>query len=220
MYTYLVLAKLSTLAQATLVYHPQSARTMVGWRQSVEAYLGDQEDEAAAASAGAPASGSYLFAMLVQLWSWGFLSPQLVQKVAHAVLKDIHALEVNGDRIKSDIEKLASIGNYGQYEGNCHRDLKDRLGHTKLTLFMCTMPLKLLAGTIGATAYMFEQGMLLPHLLISAMAKYYPKSYAKLICPGADRVQKFWKNMKGNPQLEGTPSAAFVVHVLRTRVLF
>jgi hypothetical protein len=40
------------------------------------------------------------------------------------------------------------------------------------------------------------------------MGQWYKKSYEKLICPGADRIQKFWKNMKGNPQLEGyTPSA-------------
>jgi len=182
---------------------------MVGWRQSVNAFLEEQAADAAASS-DAPASGSYLFAILVHLWSWGFLSPQTIQKVAHAVLKDINALETNGAKIKSDIDKLASIGNYGMYPGNCHQQLKDRLGHTKLTLFRCTMPLKLLGGTLGATAYMYEQGMLLPHLLISAMGQWYKKSYDKLICPGADRVQKFWKSMKGNPQLEGTSHQQFV----------
>lgn len=181
---------------------------MVGWRQSANAYIEEQAADAAAASADAPSSGSYLFAILVRLWSWGFMSPQTVQKVAHAVLKDIQALETNGVRIKSDIEKLASIGNYGKYVRNCNRDLKDKLGPTKLTLMQCTMPLKIMNGTLGATAYIYEQGMMLPHLLISAMGQWYKKSYEKLICPGADRIQKFWKNMKGNPQLEGyTPSA-------------
>ena len=177
---------------------------MPGWKQKAKEYQDELEESAAAASADAPACGSYLFAILVHFWSWGFMSPQTLQKVAHAVLKDINALEVNGDRIKQDIEKLASICNYGEYKGNCNRDLEDRLGDTHLDLWKCTMPLKLLNGTIGATAYMTEQCMLLPHLLIIAMGQWYTKSYARLISPGADRVTKFWKSMKGNPQLEGT----------------
>ena len=205
-YTYLV-AQMSALAQTTLTHHHQYVHTMPGQSQRVKSYLEEQAETAAAASADAPSCGSYLFAILVRLWSWGFLSPQTVQKVAHAVLKDLNAIEVNGVRIKSDIDKLASIGNYGKYEGNCNRDLKERLGTTPLTLHNCTMPLKLLGGTLGATAYVFEQGMLLPHLLIAAMGQFYKKSFEKLICPGADRIQQFWKNMKGNPQLEGNTSS-------------
>ena len=100
----------------------------------------------------APVRGSYLFKLLVGLWSWGLMSPQLLQKICNAVLKDIELIAQGGDvgdTVRSQIHGLAQIGCRGTYGGSCNQDLKRFLGAPQVDLWRCQMPMKLLGGTIG-----------------------------------------------------------------------
>ena len=183
---------------------------MPGARQRVQA-----AEEAAADAAhssdqdyglGGHADGSCLVALLVGLWSWGLMSPQTVQKICHAALKDLRrasSSELDFKKMISEIDNIAAIGSYGKYSGNCNANLRTRLSDSLSTMRNVQMPVVFLGRAASTGATIANQCMLLPHLLFSVMSNMYPKSFAKLMCPGRQRLREFWSNMSGNPQLEG-----------------
>ena len=140
------------------------------------------------------------------MWCWGFFSPQLVQKIAQRVKWDVEralAEEEQAQQILNDIDALASIGSYGKYLGNCHRDLERHLEQPKMSLQSVKMPLKVLSSAVHQTSAFFEQAILLPHELFSAIGTHYARAWEKLVCPSRDRLQEFWHNVSHSPQLAG-----------------
>jgi len=148
---------------------------------------------------------SCLISLVVGLWSWGLMSPQLVQQIAHAALRDLDkALEsqAGADSLRIELDNIASMGTYGRYKNKCNHDLKCKLPDSQLELSYMRIPLRCLGAGAHATVWAMKQSMLLPHVLFSCLGNLYPSAFAKLMCPSIDRVTEFWGNMRDNPQLK------------------
>ena len=65
--------------------------------------------------------------ILTQKWGWGRLSAPEVQELAAAAHRD--GLQ------HPEVHKLASIGNWGRFPGNAHRDLLFHLGKNSTSMF-------------------------------------------------------------------------------------
>ena len=189
-------------------------KAMPGWRQraaAAKAYAGDDADEDD--DMPMPGKGSYLFACVVGFWTWGLMTPQTIQKIAAAVIRDLERMDgPDGAKIRREIEKLADIGGpNGSHPNNMNRDLFKILGKAIIDLWNCSVPLKVAAraGAIGAT-FGVSQVMLLPHILFACIGNFFPTAWAKLICPSRERISEFWSNMAGNPQLEGPARVALL----------
>ena len=76
---------------------------------------------------------STLASLLVQLWAWGLVSPQLLQHIARAITDDITRMnQLNKTRCGAcntdfleydDLRRLAKIGDSGWCENNMSREL-------------------------------------------------------------------------------------------------
>ena len=64
------------------------------------------------------------FESLVQLWSWGFLTPQRVQHMASLLVDDLIAAR-EGRLDMTLPERLSKIGEHGTNPNHCNRDMKD-----------------------------------------------------------------------------------------------
>ena len=172
-----------------------------GWQQKARRdHAGDLS------SAASSFSHSFLAAFLINLWAWGLVSPQLTQQIFQRALKDLDralAGEADAEAIRKEYAKLAGMGSHGKYSNNCNRDMKGLLQSFKLPLHYFRMPMNLLGKGASTCVYLFKQAMLLPHELFACVGLRYPKAFAALFFPGADRLQQFWDAMAPNPQLRG-----------------
>ena len=162
--------------------------------------------EAHAGDGAVPGRSSHFISLLLRLWSWGLMSPQTMQDLAHKALVDFdNALsdEMKAKVIRDDLKMIATLGSTGRYDNNMHRDRTNRLEESWTTTWYCKLPLKPMSAP-RLSVHMLTQTMLLPHLLFSCMGNFYPAAFAKLICPSADRLAEFWTCMAGSPQLQGT----------------
>ena len=176
---------------------------MPGWKQRAAA----EDGPAPASLPGTRAGSSFLSAVLIEMWAFGFMSPQVLQRIAEASLRDVEAAKASPTRMKAvikDLKALADIGDGGAYQGNCNRDLLRQLAPSRLYNLNFRMPLRILGSALNSPAFFFKQSMLLPHVLFSVMGNHYPAAFAKLMCPSRQRLQEFWGNMARNPQLLST----------------
>ena len=160
----------------------------------------------AAGEGAVPGRSSQFISFLLRLWSWGLMSPQTMQELAHRALMDFdNALndENKARAIRDDLNMIATLGASGRYKNNMHRDLERKLEDSWLTAWCCKLPLKPMSAPRWSVN-MLVQCMLLPHLLFSCMGNFYPAAFAKLMCPSAERLERFWTSMAGSPQLQGT----------------
>jgi hypothetical protein len=149
---------------------------------------------------------SQFISFMLQLWSWGLMSPQTMQELAHRALMDFDNALKDEDKamhIRHDLKMIATLGDKGKYKGNMHRDLERKLEDSWVTSWCCKLPLKPMSAPRWSVN-MLAQTMLLPHLLFSCMGNFYPAAFAKLMCPSAARLERFWTFMAGSPQLQGT----------------
>ena len=151
-------------------------------------------------------ANSFLVAFLVELFVWGLMSPQMVQRIALRALSDLDkALQgpAQAAAVRAELSKLAGIGTKGKCKGNCNRDLFGLLTGSKLILHYMRMPLKLLGHGQSGAVFLYKQCMLLPHELFSYIGNFYPEAFKQLLMPSAARLEEIWRNMQNNPQLPG-----------------
>ena len=188
-----------------LLKGPQLSTTMPGIQQRLNA-----------ARADAPlvhdvpvkvrANPSHLVTLLVGLWAWGLMSPQTIQKIVGAALKDIENVVADPQyvtQLRDAYEDIASMGAHGNHVNNISRDLFRKLGDSFLETLTTRVPVKLGRGSIDGAAYLASTAMLLPHMLFATMGAKYKAAYNRIIRPSTERVEAFWHAMRGNPQLEG-----------------
>ena len=165
---------------------------------------GQNQRQANAASA---VRGSQKESMLVSLllgwWSWGRLSPQMLQQIAAAACEDIE--RAKKDQLdKSELEVLGKLGSSGQNPESIHRQLKGRLGKTRLEdpclvkLPMCRLGMK------GTIVWML-QAIMLPHVTFANVYHNYKDAWKRRFVPSVERLKEFWQQMEGSPQLAGHP---------------
>ena len=156
-----------------------------------------KRDAAAAAPRNVSGVPSLLFAHLIYLWSWGFLSLPFVQKVAMAASRDLSAA---GGRPFSDLDFLAALGSEGKYPGNMQNEMQKRcLPDSKMTpAFRTQMPMQIRKGVVASR----EQAIILPHVMFSDLYHQYPKAWKTKVVPSVENLEGFWAAMEGHPLLE------------------
>ena len=148
---------------------------------------------------------SSLAAFLIFLWSWGTLSPQMVQRIAAHAYSDVHAVTVRaapeGTAVYfEDLRVLAGIGSSGSHSQHCNRDLMRILPESHLLM---PQPAKLPFKHPGPLGYKnHSQYLLWPHEVWSSVYHHYNDAWKKRICPGEECCEEFWDAMQGNPQAE------------------
>ena len=122
----------------------------------------------------------------VGLWSWGFVSPQLLHKVMSAFLHDLE-LAREGELDDSMIIKLAKLGTDGAYANNMNRDLIKSIGKPNLPSphsFMAPLAHKVL-GYFARAVY-----VILPHELFAHIYHFYPSAWRERFCPRDSILQR------------------------------
>ena len=134
---------------------------------------------------------SQLAKVLLQHWAWGKLSTPMIQELAQAGQLDI---EASCGMKNEHLEKIASIGCHGKYQGSLYRDLTTRLKKPifKGTLFAMPMWIKISFFRTLQLAQM----ILLPHMLFAHMYAQGPKFFYDTLCDGhSDTIRAFWDAM-------------------------
>ena len=145
---------------------------------------------------------SNLAEYLILQWAWGFMSPQEVQRISSYAKQDMQLLTGKEETLP-DIDFLAGIGHAGRYPNNCRRDVQRKYSGNMLNEpLRTTMPMVTLSKQFLAAA---EQDIFLPHVLFSDIHNNYPQAWRDRICPSTDKLEEFWAEMQGSPQLLGHP---------------
>lgn len=124
----------------------------------------------------------------VGLWSWGFISPQLLHRVMSAFL---HDLELAQDGLLDDsmICKLAKLGTDGVHGNHMNRDLITSIGKHNLPCahqFMAPLSHKVL-GYFSRAVH-----VILPHELFAHLYEFYPSAWRERMCPSDSILQRSW----------------------------
>ena len=113
---------------------------------------------------------SALAELLISQWSWGHISTPFIQKVAAAAAAD--GLQ------HPEIERLKSLGSYGRYPNNVHRDLVNQLVKPPIqdAIGNITLLHKYNLSFISTT-----QSILLPHELFASMYTHHRGKFFPII---------------------------------------
>ena len=125
---------------------------------------------------------SNLATHLLKAWSWGLIPAAEVQRISAAAFRD-------GLR-HGEVERLASLGQWGHYPGNVHKQLTTMLGKNFLpNPLTFEIPVVDPKTTEVSTA---DCSALLPHEWFSALFHQYPAEFEHIF--GCDRLAYFWDN--------------------------
>ena len=141
---------------------------------------------------------SALCLLLLNLFAWGYFSPQRVQQIAEMAVKDIEKSKED-PRILEDLYTLAKLGTKGKHANNIHAELMSKVEHVpKIPRpFKAAVPLKGFLNSI--------QSMLLPHEMFACIYTHYRQVWNTTILPSIDRMQRFWRAMRLHPQFQEHP---------------
>ena len=136
---------------------------------------------------------SALASLLLFMFAWGDISPQLAQKIADAAYSDAEELAAGRSTLQ-DLKKVADIGTKGAHPNKCYADL------------VRTCPFKLVIPEPISCKLLFKeplkwltQSMLLPHQLFSSIYHDFRATWTKTILPSTDRLKKFWATNRDHP---------------------
>ena len=135
---------------------------------------------------------------LLYMFSWGFFSAQLVQKIAALILEDLEVIRSGGEI--TGLKELAELGSKGLHAKNVHRDI------SKVTDSVSLMPKPFMVNDIPFKAGIQTQAILLPHIIFSTIFHQYPHIWKTAIMPSEERLQQFWKAQKGSIVFENHPA--------------
>ena len=153
-----------------------------------------------------PERGSLLAAFLLEQWSWGFMSAQMVQAIAERSRLDFDRWTASGqDAVAQDLRNLAELGSRGAHHNNCNRDLLALLGHEGNHV-----PDPLAFTTLCKTARpgIFASRpmqLLLPHEFFASLYHHYPAHWRTHVCPSDEDLEAFWIGVDSHPALCNNP---------------
>ncbi|CAE7677342.1 unnamed protein product [Symbiodinium sp. CCMP2592] len=137
---------------------------------------------------------------LLERWSWGEVSPQVVQKLAAASQRDFQAV---GATPPSEVAALAGLGSAGLYPNNMHKEILKIAN--KNNAFSKPFAVKM---SFKPPWDKLLQTMLLPHVVFSDLYHSYPAAFAKFMMPsgGIQKLKEFWRLQKaGHPAWRNHP---------------
>jgi hypothetical protein len=106
---------------------------------------------------------SGLASKLLLLWSSGEIAASIVQQLSHLAFLD-------GAK-HAEIAALASIGNWGQHAGNCHRDLMTKF-LPQVDLCEPTHVPTVARNPKTQESVVVNAGVFMPHKVIHTLSKY------------------------------------------------
>ena len=145
---------------------------------------------------------SALAILLLDLFAWGFFSPQRVQEIAQKAVQDFERAQ-RDEGVMNDLRTLAAIGTHGAHASKCHSGLMKKAEH----LSKLPEPFPFSAHFKG-TQNLVRQTLLLPHELFSSLYHHYKHVWEKSVVPSLSAVRKFWGQVEGHPQLQEYPIPA------------
>ena len=139
-----------------------------------------------------------LACLLLTLWAWGEMSPQLLQRIAKAAVTDFDSEDA--DSMK-DLRALAEIGTNGTYANKAHSDLMQKVAHTSRlpAPLKFRLPFKKPLG-------LCLQGILLPHEMLAALYSEYRHAFLETICSSIQTLKKFWAGASQHPTMDRHPA--------------
>ena len=144
------------------------------------------------------AGQSQLAMLLLSLFAWGQISPQLAQRLAHAAYQDACAMKNEKSDLR-DLKSIGMIGDQGRYANKCYGDL------IKAIPFKLQIPepqhCKLL---FKQPLHWLSQAMMLPHELFACIYTNFKTTWNKRILPSRERLQRFWNTNKEHPAFSGS----------------
>lgn len=142
---------------------------------------------------------SVLAKFLLELFAWGEMSPQLLQRICSLACEDFERANKN-PQVLADLSMLARIGSNGTHKNKRHADLMAKVepvSHIPKP-FKVIIPFK---DPLGNS----PQGILLPHEMFSALYHNYPETWRRSLVPNERALPKFWNNVAGHPLMRGHP---------------
>ena len=140
---------------------------------------------------------SHLATMLMEKWSWGEMSPQAVQSLAAASVKDMTSMSCTPPE---ELLYLSRLGSSGLFPNNMHGELL-RFATKKSKFddpYCCFLPFK-------APWNKQSQTLMLPHVVFSNLFHKYPGAFKKIMAPDENFLLEFWELQKGHPAYQSHP---------------
>ena len=130
---------------------------------------------------------------MVLMWSWGFISGQVVQHTMSLLKRDL-AADADGTLDWASIDRLADLGTGGTHPNNIHSELVKKYKNTGMPkLDRLLVPLR--HSVLGSFTRCMD--MILPHELFAALYHHYPVAFRNYVCPSTDAIKSFWDSVKG-----------------------
>ena len=146
-----------------------------------------------------PSLASALGQYLVESWTLGSMSPQQVQRIAHLAIQDYKNAAGSSTTNLPDLEKLASLGDFGARANNVHRDLMAFVGG--MTFVSATK-----AFTFPFKETESLQHILLPHEVFASLHRHYEKAWLKtMVGYEVSNLPAFWLGAQNHPCFEASP---------------
>ena len=143
---------------------------------------------------------SHLAHSLLAKWAWGESSPQQVQALAAAALKDF---AVASAQAPLDLAFLTGLGDSGKYPSKMHQQI----------MSFANKQCRFSSGF--STSLEFKepwthqlQVMRLPHIVFSDLYHKYNGAFRRFILPSEDTLEAFWKLQLDHPALPGSPASS------------
>ena len=154
--------------------------------------LGNQEGP------GTSALASYLYGA----WCWGKLSPQEVQRIAHAAAQDIDTAQRLGtDTVFPDLKFLSKLGTEGEYAGKMHEQMVGRVDPT----IYCSPASFTLPILQGKRAVPTHQTALWPHEMFAHIYHKHRETFNQRIMPSRERLHAWWDAVEHTEQFQSHP---------------
>ena len=196
-----------------LMEPPTKRRKGGGSNQRLRAEAELEDNEVFAQTGERQLPPSILAKLILNLYVWALISPQLAQQIAAAAVTDLTKLQTHTiarthtpRRMEgfTDLQKIAAIGGFGARPNMCRRDLERLLPSMRLAMpAPVFIPLRSAAAAEGFQNCL--QWIIWPHEVFSSLYHHCRSSWDKYICPGIHEIQKFWAAMRcghGNPKLQ------------------
>ena len=147
---------------------------------------------------------SALVGYLVELWSWGRLSPQTLRIIVDKAKQDILAYAA-GTLDFTEIEQLSTIGAEGHATQNALRDLERKLSVPRLDKarfsFNCLMRSPMARFVLQDNM----QDVVLPHHFFHILHRDYPDEFQTKFVGHPGGLSDCWLDQAGNPLLDDHP---------------
>ena len=161
----------------------EKPKRLRGWQMEKESGRKKVALEKALAGLEKPAESQCGLAnLLLHLWSSGTLSATMIRQVAHL------AMEAGASH--TDLQQLASCGNWGKQPGNIHRQVMNKF----CPQVMLPEPFHVKVECIDPKTSLEKEdwaAVFLPHLQFAHLGEHYPEFFEKAFCCAKGSLERF-----------------------------